>query len=73
MAADQPPGQTSILIAGAGPVGLTLAIALARFGVDCVVLERNRDTTRHPKMDITNGRSMEIFRRLGIAWSLYSL
>ena len=67
MASDHPPKQTPILIAGAGPVGLTLAIALAKFGVDCVVVERNTDTTRHPKMDITNGRSMEIFRRLGIA------
>jgi len=62
-----PPSQTPILIAGAGPVGLTLSIVLAHFGVDCVVLERNHDTTQHPKMDITNGRTMEIFRGLGIA------
>ena len=64
---DQPLTQTPILIAGAGPVGLTLAIVLAQFGVSCMVVERNSDTTRHPKMDITNGRSMEIFRRIGIA------
>ena len=58
---------TSVLIVGAGPVGLTLSLALARFGIDCMVVERNSSTTQHPKMDITNGRSMEIFRALGVA------
>ncbi len=33
----------------------------------CLLVERNPTTTRHPKMDITNGRSMELFRRLGLA------
>ncbi|MEQ8699671.1 MAG: FAD-dependent monooxygenase [Bauldia litoralis] len=62
-----PPERTPVLIVGAGPVGLTLAIVLAHHGVRCAVVERNATTTRHPKMDITNGRTMEIFRRLGIA------
>jgi 2-polyprenyl-6-methoxyphenol hydroxylase-like FAD-dependent oxidoreductase len=56
-----------ILIAGGGPVGLTLAHELARRGVRCTLVERNHDTTRHPKMDITNGRSMELFRLAGLA------
>ena len=59
--------QTSVLIAGGGPVGLTLALELQHHGVDAIVVERNPETTRHPKMDITNGRSMELFRRLGVA------
>lgn len=58
---------TSVLIVGAGPVGLTLSLVLARSGIDCMVVERNSSTTQHPKMDITNGRSMEIFRALGVA------
>ena len=62
-----PPERTPILIVGAGPVGLALSIVLAHHGVACAVVERNATTTRHPKMDITNGRTMEIFRRLGIA------
>ena len=57
----------SVIIAGGGPVGLTLALELNHHGVDCILLERNPTTTRHPKMDITNGRSMELFRRLGVA------
>jgi 2-polyprenyl-6-methoxyphenol hydroxylase-like FAD-dependent oxidoreductase len=56
-----------VLIAGGGPVGMTLARTLASFGVRCLLVERNPSTTRHPKMDITNGRSMELFRRLGLA------
>jgi 2-polyprenyl-6-methoxyphenol hydroxylase-like FAD-dependent oxidoreductase len=56
-----------VLIAGGGPVGMTLARTLALFGVRCLLVERNPSTTRHPKMDITNGRSMELFRRLGLA------
>jgi 2-polyprenyl-6-methoxyphenol hydroxylase-like FAD-dependent oxidoreductase len=56
-----------VLIAGGGPVGMTLACTLASFGVRCLLVERNPSTTRHPKMDITNGRSMELFRRLGLA------
>ena len=56
-----------VLIAGGGPVGMTLARTLAQFGVRCLLVERNASTTRHPKMDITNGRSMELFRRIGVA------
>lgn len=59
--------QVQVLIAGGGPVGMTLARDLARRGVTCMLVERNPATTRHPKMDITNVRSMELFRRLGLA------
>lgn len=57
---------TPVLIAGGGPVGMTLALELARHGVASILVERNATTTRHPKMDLTNGRSMELFRRLGL-------
>ncbi|MEM8917468.1 MAG: FAD-dependent monooxygenase [Pseudomonadota bacterium] len=57
---------TPVLIAGGGPVGLALALALDYHGVDAILIERNETTTRHPKMDITNGRSMELFRQLGV-------
>lgn len=38
--------QGTVLIAGGGPVGLTLATVLAFYGVRSVVLERNATTTR---------------------------
>lgn len=49
---------------------MTCALALAQHGVRSVLFERNPETTRHPKMDITNGRSLELFRRLGLAEKL---
>ena len=57
---------TPVLIAGGGPVGLMMALELDYHGIDAILVERNPETTRHPKMDITNGRSMELFRRLGV-------
>jgi 2-polyprenyl-6-methoxyphenol hydroxylase-like FAD-dependent oxidoreductase len=56
-----------VLIVGAGPVGLVTALELVSRGIRCLVVERNASSTRHPKMDVTNSRSMEHFRRLGLA------
>jgi 2-polyprenyl-6-methoxyphenol hydroxylase-like FAD-dependent oxidoreductase len=67
---EEPEQRFPILVVGAGPVGLTLALELERLGVEALLIERNQTTTRHPKMDITNGRSMEFYRRLGIAEDL---
>jgi 2-polyprenyl-6-methoxyphenol hydroxylase-like FAD-dependent oxidoreductase len=59
--------EVPVLVVGGGPVGLTLALTLAQQGVAAILVERNPSTTTHPKMDITNGRSMELFRHLGVA------
>jgi 2-polyprenyl-6-methoxyphenol hydroxylase-like FAD-dependent oxidoreductase len=56
-----------VLIVGGGPVGLTLALALSRFGVRSVLVNDRKETTSHPKLDVVNCRSMEIYRHLGIA------
>jgi 2-polyprenyl-6-methoxyphenol hydroxylase-like FAD-dependent oxidoreductase len=60
------PLHTPVLIAGGGPTGLVLAAELSRHGVRSVLAERNEHTTLFPKMDITNGASMELLRRLGV-------
>lgn len=64
---------TPVVIAGGGPVGMTLALELARHNVESILLERKDSTTRHPKMDLTNGRSMELYRKLGISDRLRSV
>lgn len=56
-----------VIIAGAGPVGLTMAIDLGRRGVRTLIVERNPSTGPWPKMDRSNSRTMEFYRRLGIA------
>lgn len=59
--------ETQVVIAGAGPVGLTLALDLGRRGVRCVLVDRSREASRLPKMERCNARTMEIYRRLGVA------
>ena len=59
--------ETQVIIIGAGPVGLTLAIDLGRRGVRCILIERNERSIQLPKMERCNARTMEIYRRLGIA------
>ena len=56
-----------VLVVGAGPVGTTLAMDLARLGVAAVVIDRRRGVPPNPKCNTTNARSMEFFRRLGCA------
>jgi 2-polyprenyl-6-methoxyphenol hydroxylase-like FAD-dependent oxidoreductase len=58
----------AVLIVGAGPVGLTLAIDLAWRGIDVAVVEtRARAAPPEPKCNHVAARTMEIFRRLGLA------
>src|SRR5271169_3711669 len=60
--------ESEVLIIGAGPVGLTLAIDLAWRGIDVTVAEtRARAAPPEPKCNHVAARTMEIFRRLGIA------
>jgi 2-polyprenyl-6-methoxyphenol hydroxylase-like FAD-dependent oxidoreductase len=59
--------QTQVIIVGAGPVGLTLAIDLGRRGIRCVLLEQKEAPQFLPKMERCNARTMEIYRRIGIA------
>ena len=58
---------TQVIIVGARPVGLTLAIDLGRRGVRCILLEQKDAPQFLPKMERCNARTMEIYRRLGIA------
>jgi 2-polyprenyl-6-methoxyphenol hydroxylase-like FAD-dependent oxidoreductase len=58
---------TDVLIVGAGPTGLTLAIALGQQGVRCTLIEQKEAPQFLPKMERCNARTMEIYRRMGIA------
>ncbi|GAA3513490.1 FAD-dependent monooxygenase [Aeromicrobium panaciterrae] len=58
--------RTSVAIVGGGPVGLSLALVLARFDIACIVLERDSSTTQHPKARGCNPRTMELFRQWGV-------
>lgn len=60
--------ETQVLIVGGGPVGLTLAMDLASRGIDVVIAEtRERGEPPSVKCNHVSARSMEVFRRLGVA------
>ena len=63
---------TEVLIVGGGPTGLTLAIDLGRRGVRCTLIEQKEAPAFLPKMERINARSMEIFRRMGLAEKIRS-
>jgi 2-polyprenyl-6-methoxyphenol hydroxylase-like FAD-dependent oxidoreductase len=59
--------KTKVLIAGAGPVGLALAIDLGLRGIECIIAERGDGKLHVPRMSSVSSRGMEFCRRWGIA------
>jgi 2-polyprenyl-6-methoxyphenol hydroxylase-like FAD-dependent oxidoreductase len=56
-----------VMIVGGGPAGLVTAIELGRRGVPCTLFETNAGPPGFPKANATTPRTMEHYRRLGIA------
>jgi len=56
-----------VLIVGAGPTGLALAIELGQRQIPCLVIERNPRGGHAPRAKTTNVRTREHLRRWGIA------
>jgi 3-(3-hydroxy-phenyl)propionate hydroxylase len=56
---------TDILIAGAGPVGLSLAIALARQGIAVTVLEKEAELSRDARASTIHPPTLEMFAEWG--------
>ena len=67
---EKPTTRPRVLIVGAGPVGLALAIELGHRGVPCLLVERNDRVGYAPRAKTTNVRTREHFRRWGIAGAL---
>ena len=68
MAAD-----SSVAIVGGGPIGLALALSLDLYGVKSTVFNTEPETRWHPKGNIHNARTMELFRKLGVADNIRAL
>jgi len=63
--------EPDVLIVGAGPVGMTLALCLAQRRVRCTVVElKAAHAATEVKCNHISARSMEIYRRLGVAGDL---
>ncbi|MGH7795101.1 MAG: FAD-dependent monooxygenase [Candidatus Binatia bacterium] len=58
-----PDTRIPVLIAGGGPVGLTLALELGWRGVRCMLVEPNEHFSGNPKAKTVHQRTLELFRR----------
>jgi 2-polyprenyl-6-methoxyphenol hydroxylase-like FAD-dependent oxidoreductase len=56
-----------VLIVGAGPVGLALAIELGMRGVSAIIVEQSDGSIIDAKMFATGIRTVEFCRRWGVA------
>lgn len=67
------PVKCSVVVVGGGPCGLMLANELGRRGIDITLVDEKPDTAFNPQANATQARTMEYFRRLGIADEIRSL
>ncbi|MDT7784013.1 MAG: 2,4-dichlorophenol 6-monooxygenase [Pseudonocardiales bacterium] len=58
--------ETDVLIVGSGPAGASAALFLSTLGVPNIMITKYRWTANTPRAHITNQRTMEIFRDVGI-------
>jgi 2,4-dichlorophenol 6-monooxygenase len=58
--------RTDVLVIGSGPAGASAALFLATEGIDHIVVTKYRWTANTPRAHITNSRTVEILRDLGI-------
>lgn len=58
--------EVPILVVGGGPVGISMAIALRHFSINCMVVEKHAGTLDFPKGRSIGIRTMEIFRQWGL-------
>ncbi|MET9633271.1 FAD-dependent monooxygenase [Lentzea sp. NPDC006480] len=58
---------TDVLVVGGGPIGMAMALELRYRGVGIVLVEEGDGAVGHPKVSSIGPRSMEFFRRWGIA------
>lgn len=67
--ASRHPGEQNhpIVIVGTGPVGLTMALEIARHGQRCVVLESELQVSEGSRAIVFTRRSMEILQQVGVA------
>jgi len=58
---------TTVLIVGAGPTGLVLALWLNAQGVDVRIVDKNASTARQSRAMVVQARTLELYRQLDLA------
>jgi pentachlorophenol monooxygenase len=62
-----------VLIAGAGPCGLTAGLALSRHGLRVRIVDQERDPSLHGYAVVLHPATLGLLRRLGVAERLFPL
>jgi 2-polyprenyl-6-methoxyphenol hydroxylase-like FAD-dependent oxidoreductase len=57
---------TDVLVVGAGPSGLMLAVCLAKLGIDVIIVDGKSGPTRESRALGVQARSMELYDQLGL-------
>jgi 2-polyprenyl-6-methoxyphenol hydroxylase-like FAD-dependent oxidoreductase len=58
---------TDVLIVGAGPTGLALAVQLIRYGIDFTIVDKREGTTPYSKAIGVQARTLEIYQQIDLA------
>src|SRR6476619_3948520 len=66
------PALSEVLIAGAGPTGLTLAVALTTYGVPCTIINALPHGANSSRAAVVHARTLEVLHPLNIADPLIS-
>jgi 2-polyprenyl-6-methoxyphenol hydroxylase-like FAD-dependent oxidoreductase len=64
---EQSTQKTQVIIVGAGPTGLSMAIQLMRYNIDFIIIEKNKTTTPFSKALVVQARTLEIFEEINLA------
>jgi len=67
------PGQTEVLVVGAGPVGLAVAASLAGHGHDVTVVDRQATGANTSRAAVVHARTLEMLERIGVSERLAGL
>ena len=63
----KPTVKTDVIIVGAGPTGLTLAVQLTRYGIPFVIFDQKESVTDLSKALVVHARTLEIYDQVGLA------
>lgn len=64
------PGGTDVLVVGAGPAGLSLALQASEHGASVRIVERREERFRPSRALIVHARTLEVLRPLGVTEAL---
>ena len=65
--------KTDVIIIGAGPTGLALALQFIRYGIDFIIIDKKEGTTPYSKAIGVQARTLEIYEQMGLADELIRL